>query len=129
LLEHPALPLIRIARDTDAVFDAASLIELAGIEANQWAPALSRLDKISYLGAAATKCIFLEISRIRPDISMRTAEPTEDNILDRYLATRLAQATEELPDLPVPEQFRQVFRDWAAGRVDFVEFVDAQPAG
>jgi hypothetical protein len=25
-----------------------------------------------------------------------------------------------LPDLPVPEEFRQVFRDWAEGKVNFV---------
>ena len=26
-----------------------------------------------------------------------------------------------LPDLPVPEEFKQVFRDWAEGKVNFTE--------
>jgi hypothetical protein len=25
-----------------------------------------------------------------------------------------------LPDLPVPEEFKQIFRDWAEGRVNFI---------
>jgi hypothetical protein len=26
----------------------------------------------------------------------------------------------QLPELPVPEEFKQVFRDWAEGKVNFV---------
>jgi hypothetical protein len=38
-----------------------------------------------------------------------------------YLARRLdpSGAVWELPELPVPEEFRQTFRDWAEGRVNF----------
>jgi hypothetical protein len=35
----------------------------------------------------------------------------------------------ELPDLPVPAEFRQVFRDWAAGSVSFVEVTEGQANG
>lgn len=39
-----------------------------------------------------------------------------------YLKRRVYGAPDaEFPDLPVPEEFRQVFRDWAEGRVDFTE--------
>jgi hypothetical protein len=36
------------------------------------------------------------------------------------LVARLEAADAKLPDLPVPERFRQLFRDWADGKVDFM---------
>ena len=44
--------------------------------------------------------------------------------LRRYIRCRLTHDTDELPDLPVPVRFRQTFRDWAEGRVNFVEFLE-----
>jgi len=44
--------------------------------------------------------------------------------LARYIAVRTGVETGELPELPVPVEFRQVLRDWAVNRVSFVE-----PAG
>jgi hypothetical protein len=38
----------------------------------------------------------------------------------RYLRTPELKARElPLPDLPVPQEFQQVFRDWAEGDVNF----------
>jgi hypothetical protein len=98
-------------------------------ESDAYASALSRLDEITYLGTAATKCILFELSRREANASSDITKPTKGNLLDHYLYSRRTKVTKKLPDLPVPAQFRQVFRDWAAGRVDFVEFVDAEPDG
>jgi hypothetical protein len=35
------------------------------------------------------------------------------------LFTLMRDQNGELPDLPVPAEFKQMFRDWAEGRVDF----------
>jgi hypothetical protein len=82
-----------------------------------------RLDPISYLGAAA---IFL--------MSLEADSPHRMKILDqepsllgpisglyRYIKRRLTgQPDPKLPELPVPEDFKQVFRDWAGGKVNFI---------
>ncbi|HEY6491890.1 MAG TPA: NACHT domain-containing protein [Trebonia sp.] len=34
-----------------------------------------------------------------------------------------------LSDLPMPARFRELFRDWAAGRIAFVEITNREPAG
>jgi hypothetical protein len=54
--------------------------------------------------------------RPRPEL------PGLSGLLYRHAARRANWEAEPLPDLPVPEQFRQLFRDWAEGRVNFVEF-------
>lgn len=33
---------------------------------------------------------------------------------------RDVRSAHELPELPIPEKFQQLFRDWADGKVDFV---------
>ncbi len=43
--------------------------------------------------------------------------------LRSYITQRTGGADYELRDLPVPESLRQVFRDWADNRVNFVEFL------
>ena len=32
-------------------------------------------------------------------------------------------------ELPIPAQFKELFKDWAEGRIDFVEFVDGDADG
>jgi hypothetical protein len=48
-------------------------------------------------------------------------------LLYQYETTRGQLALTLLPDLPVPTGLRQVFRDWAEGRVDFVEHRGEHP--
>jgi hypothetical protein len=79
------------------------------------------------LGTAVVLCIAVEADepapiRVPPDQS-GPAEPAATSMrpLARYVSRRLGGETAELPDLPVPAEFGQLFRDWAAHRVDFVE--------
>ena len=128
VLSHPTLPWVRTGRDAHAAIRADAFTGTVDRTTKTSASALSLLDEVAYLGAATTRCIFFEISRMA-ESHIPPDPPADVNILDRYLATRRTRAKEGLPDLPVPEQFRQVFRGWAEGRVDFVEFVDEEPAG
>jgi hypothetical protein len=44
-----------------------------------------------------------------------------------YVEHRHAQSLAgKLPDLPVPEEFKQVLRDWAEGKTDFIGPAPAQ---
>ena len=130
LLSCPTIPWIRTVRDEDASSTAGSFTTFISNQPPIRASVLSRLDDVSYLGAAATKCLFGELSRAASSsrYSALPPETAEDDILNRYVRSRLVETAQELTDLPVPTQFRQLFRDWAEGRVDFVEFVDEEPA-
>jgi hypothetical protein len=44
------------------------------------------------------------------------------------LGPYLRRETENLPDLPVPPRFQELFRQWARGEVKFVEWVPEPPA-
>jgi hypothetical protein len=83
----------------------------------------SRLDQISYLGAAAILLMSLEGDS---PYRMQTVDQEPSRLgpisgLYGYIERRLAgEPGPPLPDLPVPEEFRQVFRDWAEGKVNFV---------
>jgi hypothetical protein len=79
------------------------------------------LDPLVYLGAAVSLLIAAEAA------SERTPHPEGPRWfgplsgLHAYILRRWELPTdEELRDLPVPDNFRPVFRDWAARRVDFV---------
>lgn len=39
--------------------------------------------------------------------------------VEQYCARRINGSADPIPDLPVPDEFRQVFRDWAEGKVNF----------
>jgi hypothetical protein len=84
------------------------------------------LDEIENLGIAAAACIHLELlaySAPRASLYEPSSALTEDPPrLFRYLSRRTSGADYELEDLPVPDKFKQLFRDWAEGRVNFVEF-------
>ena len=55
-----------------------------------------------------------------PDLEGRGALDGPRSYITRERGWR---ADDELRDLPVPESLRQVFRDWADNRVNFVEFL------
>lgn len=71
-------------------------------------------------------CITFERKREAPRLTVIAAaesepRPGDMRSLARYMESRLTGETGELPDLPLPAEFRQLFRDWAAGTVNFVE--------
>ncbi len=83
-------------------------------------------------GMAAVLCLAVEMEQIlfiptlpgRKDLE--EPDPGSMRPLVWYIARRLGGHTAELPDLPVPTEFGQLLRDWADGRIDFVEFHDRQ---
>jgi hypothetical protein len=84
----------------------------------------SFVTPVAFLGAAATALITAEtepsktIDRLRGDPS-RVLGPF--SVLYAYIMRRSAPGSRtSLPDLPVPEEFKQVFRDWAEGKVNFI---------
>jgi hypothetical protein len=80
----------------------------------------SSLDPIAYFGAGATLLIVAE-SLVITELPRKGREqfgPLSD--LYSYIARRWGiGANGELADLPVPERFRQLFRDWADNKVNF----------
>ena len=93
---------------------------------------LPDLEQDGNLGTAAVLCLAIELGGIK------VADPSQDpdaitepghgstRALARYIARRAGVEAGELPDLPVPAEFRHVFRDWAANRVNFVEVTEGQ---
>jgi hypothetical protein len=74
------------------------------------------LNQVAYLGAAVLLLV-LEETRLLTAQAGRRLGPLRH--LAPYLSRRrgLGRRT-ELPSLMVPEEFKQAFRDWAAGRID-----------
>jgi NACHT domain len=107
LLRHKALPWVRGRYVSDYL--ASDWIERIIVDLVDGLPdnaQLKKLDEAGKLGVTATLCILVEIGQL--------------SARDRsyYVA---------LPGLAIPVELREVFRDWAAGRVNFVEFVDEKP--
>jgi NACHT domain len=81
-----------------------------------------QLDPVTYLGAVATCLITSEtnpsaiIRLLRGATSLGEFKPLYPYIQQRVTRTPKSP----LPYLPVPEEFRQVFRDWAARKVNFI---------
>jgi len=77
------------------------------------------LNQMAYLGAAAMLSILEEVSPGQAP-SKRRLGPMHH--IAPYLAHRRGLGLRtDLPGLLVPECFKQTFRDWAGGRVDFTE--------
>jgi hypothetical protein len=86
---------------------------------------LATLDEIESLGIAATACIGFEMLNLArgdgilgPYLMPTVGSP----LLSQYIGSRMSRADYQLEDLPVPNEFRQIFRDWAEGCVSFVGF-------
>jgi hypothetical protein len=81
------------------------------------------LDEVSYLGAAAAILMTAEFTEVR----LEAPEPPGDagplSLLAPYLDRRGGTPGADVPDLPVPVEFRQLFRDWADGKVSFTSGV------
>ena len=86
------------------------------------------LDQIAYLGAAATLLLSTEGIKDHqlPGRGPDTLGPLKDiypYIVQRWHPGRGG----ELPDLPVPVIFKQLFKDWANRKVSLAEFSAATP--
>lgn len=81
-----------------------------------------RLDPTPYLGAAVTLCSVAEQDYLT---TTEVLGPFLENLgtLDGmfpYIKCRMGkESPSALPDLPVPQDFTQVFRDWARNKVTF----------
>jgi hypothetical protein len=75
------------------------------------------LNQTAYLGAVTALVIMTEALESQEHVERRLG-PLRD--IAPYLTRRqgLGRRT-KLPSLPVPEEFKQTFRDWAEGRVNF----------
>lgn len=81
----------------------------------------SDLDPLTYLGAAG---VFLMMAEIDESWSADVVDGTTSQLgpfsdLCAYVERRQGKPGGPLPELPVPDEFKQLFRDWAEGKVDF----------
>jgi hypothetical protein len=119
LLSHPVTPWIRTVQH---VFPLP-VLDSDGVSA---VPGLL-LDEQETLGFMAVVCVIMELSghvvrAILPDSWYPLGSQTLT--FDRYITCwERRAATVPLPDLSVPTELRQVFKDWATGRVNFVELI------
>jgi hypothetical protein len=79
---------------------------------------LTAVDETESLGMAASACMGYELIGRRGRFDAPTAD---SSMLFRYIANRIIPADYELEDLPVPDEFKKVFRDWATGRINFLD--------
>jgi NACHT domain len=79
------------------------------------------LDEVTYLGLAAVILMSAELTEVR----LLPPEPPGDgappSLLVPYLSRRYGNPSDDIPDLPVPAEFRRLFRDWADGKVSFTQ--------
>ena len=82
------------------------------------------LDPSCYLGGAVVGLMSIEQD---PGEALTALEADASNLgvfsdLYQYIDRRANGARSPLPALPVPKRFKQVFRDWADGKICFVGF-------
>jgi hypothetical protein len=83
----------------------------------------SDLGSLAYLGGAAVLLMSAESDKSRPAQVLNGDPSRLGPFIDlyAYLEHRHGDLSRALPELPVPDEFKQVFRDWAEGRVNFTE--------
>jgi hypothetical protein len=79
---------------------------------------------VAFLGAAAIALMTTEAT-LAKTVSRLKDEPSRGlgsfSVLYAYMERRNASGPRTpLPHLPVPEEFKQVFLDWAEGKVNFI---------
>lgn len=77
------------------------------------------LDETAYLGAAAALLISIE----NTETKMLPSEPQLGPLreLHPYIENRCGDSHGELPELPIPDGFRQIFYAWAANKLSFTQ--------
>ena len=111
LLNHPAPPWLKGA--ADYAEGSAS----RGRNSTKSTIPLDELSRTAYLGAAAITAILSESSQktFRPPISaLPELVPYQSFRQDAIRRTKLLSKVNTLQDLPVPYEFQQIFRRWAA---------------
>jgi hypothetical protein len=113
LIDHPGPPWLHGMMDDFDYYDVPDDNDEPFERAARPAP----LSQTAYLGAVAVLVIMKETLESAKRIERRLG-PLRD--IAPYLTRRqgLGRRT-KLPSLPVPEQFKQMFRDWAEGKVNF----------
>jgi hypothetical protein len=99
LVEHPQLPWVSAPLYDDP-------LPLITMQMTSMLDKFRKLDEFTGLGLAAAIAIGSELSDL----------PTFRH------AYRMSE-------LPMPAQFRKLFQDWAAGRIEFAEIINRQSAG
>ncbi|WP_369269420.1 NACHT domain-containing NTPase [Streptomyces sp. R11] len=114
LVHHPEPPWTDHADDVSAF-----LVTIARSLSVREGPCIPDLTPESHLGASAMLLTSLEASR-EPPIEQLVPElgPLAD--LAAYIRARYGDDRAHLPDLPVPDRFRDVLRGWARREVNFV---------
>jgi hypothetical protein len=82
-----------------------------------------RLDPVAYLGVAGVVLISAESRGLDPEFFSRIKPLDYGHFrkLHPYIMRRIDPASRRrLPELPVPDEVKQTFRDWAEGRVNFI---------
>lgn len=83
----------------------------------------SKLDELAFLGGTATLLISAEGHGSTPSSDLDSPDRFGAfRDLYWYIETRKTGTPEpqQLPDLPVPDEFKELFRDWAGNKVNFV---------
>jgi hypothetical protein len=132
LLDLERLPWIHISEpDNNPPYDM-NLLRIRMIHSERQ-PFPEWHDELPVLGIAAVMFMGIELTRragfiSRTGLISRHTTGHQKNsfgsLLYRYITRRLTRQADELPDLPVPFQFRQAFLEWAENRVNFVDFID-----
>jgi NACHT domain len=84
---------------------------------------ITALNPIAYLGAVAVLFISVESDPARSSdlLGKDMSESGKFSDLHAYIKRRYApESNVPLHELPVPDEFKQVFRDWAEGRINFI---------
>jgi len=80
------------------------------------------LDPVIYLGAAGVLLISDESDKSRPPADVLGGDASRLGAfsdLYAYMERRRGKRGQPLPELPVPDEFKQLFRDWAESQVNF----------
>jgi hypothetical protein len=84
------------------------------------------LTPLGWLGAAAMIAVVLTDFPERADAARTVRELSGLVPLRQYLESRLGEGG-DLPDLPVPARFQDLFRRWARGEIEFVQWRHDEP--
>jgi hypothetical protein len=123
--------LERLAAVGQYISDNPVVPWVTGIEVNMiygWSDnedrKLPQLDLITNLGGLALSLIMIEAGIARDQANYLKEETWLGpfSAAQPYAVRRLGlEVIESLPELPVPDQFKQVFLDWAEGKVNFTD--------
>jgi hypothetical protein len=125
LLDQEQLPRFRMSEPPNEIPFDRNLRAIRMVFGDR-APFPTWQDELSSLGIATVMCMSIELlhkARFIPRSAVRPSKDKAEFLLYRYITRRLTHQPDDLLDLPVPLNFKHLFRDWADGTTSFVEFV------